>query len=241
MFLRSLTVCVVAAAILSSAPASVAAAFKPYPHQLYDVDQPGPRGDIASWSFRPPPAVSAIHTCAMVVSLDGHRLFAPAFSVVLLADDEVLRLRFINEDRTSKILPAYLRREREDDPEQAVLTGSRKRNPNQREVRMRTAIEVGKPFDLGMTWMPDGKVDVMLKSGGREEHIVVPMLSEPNRIRVVSSSGYWRLSPFHFGTMDGPEPDPDAPDILSPPGCPGLAPPGDLPGAVMDEEEGEEA
>lgn len=236
MFLRSLTACAAAAAVLASTPAS--AGFKPYPHQLYDVDQPGPRGSIAAWSYEPPARVRAIRTCAMVVSLDGHRLFAPAFSVVLVAGDEVLRLRFINEDRKSTVLPAYLRRERADDPETAVLTGSRRgKTPSKREVRMGSAIKVGEPFDMGLTWAEDGKVDVMVRTNGREEHILVPMRSQPTRIRVISSSGYWRLSPFIFGTMDEAEPDPDERDRLSPPGCPGAKAPEDLPGAVMDEAE----
>jgi len=237
MFLRSIAVCAAAAAALCSTSAS--AGFKPYPRQVYDVDQPGPRGDVASWSFEPPADVSALHTCAMVVSLDGHRLFAPAFSVVLIAGDEVLRLRFINEDRKSAVLPAYLRRERAEDPEKPVLTGSRKKGPSKREVRLQSQVKVGEPFDLGLTWRPDGKVDVMVRSGGREEHVLVPMLSEPTKIRVISSSGYWRLSPFFFGTVDGAPAEPGERDMLSPRGCPGLAPPEDLPGAVLDETEEE--
>jgi len=148
----------------------------------------------------------------------------------------VLRLRFINEDRKSILLPAYLRRERADDPETAVLTGSRRgKSPSQREVRMGSTIRVGEPFDMGMTWAEDGKVDVMVRAQGREEHILVPMKAQPTRIRVISSSGYWRLSPFFFGTMDAPQ-DPDR-DVLSPPGCPGAQAPEDLPGATMDEAE----
>ena len=234
MFRHSVVVGAAAAVALLSGAAFAAETFTPAERQLFDVDQPGPRGDIASWSYQPPPGVNAIRTCAQVMSLDGHRLFAPAFSIVLIAGDEVLRLRLINEDRRSILLPAYLRRERADDPEQAVLTGSR-RKPSKREVKMQSIIQVGQPFDLGLTWAEEGKVDVMIRTGGREEHILVPMLNRPDKIRVISSSGYWRLAPFYLGAVEAGEPDPDARNILSPPGCPGAT--SDYEPAAMDPAE----
>jgi hypothetical protein len=85
--------------------------------------------------------------------------------------------------------------------------------------------EVGKPFDLGLSWTPEGKVDVMVKTGGREEHIYVTMKTAPTRVRVIASSGYWKLLPFEFGIMDTTvNPDPDA-LMLS--GCPPPPPPPD--------------
>lgn len=211
-----------AAALLGGFPAS-SETFTPLPDQTYDVDQPGPRGDIAIWLVEPPASFNAVRACANIVSLDPHRLFAPAFSVVLVAGDEVLRLRFINEDRRSTVLPAYLRRESIKAPDTALTTGSRRKV--KREVRMRSTVEVGKPFDLGLSWTPEGKVDVMVKTGGREEHISVTMKTAPTRVRVIASSGYWKLLPFEFGIMDpAVNPDPDAP-MLS--GCPSPPPPPD--------------
>jgi len=223
MFSRPFLAGLAAAAVLLGGFPASSETFTPLPDQTYDVDQPGPRGDIAIWLVEPPASFNAVRACANIVSLDPHRLFAPAFSVVLVAGDEVLRLRFINEDRGSTMLPAYLRRERVEAPDTALTAGSRRKV--KREVRMRSTVEVGKPFDLGLSWTPEGKVDVMVKTGGREEHISVTMKTAPTRVRVIASSGYWKLLPFEFGIMDpAVNPDPDAPRLS---GCPPPPPPPD--------------
>jgi len=74
---------------------------------------------------------------------------------------------------------------------------------------MQSALRVGEPFDLAIEWTPEGKVDVMVHSGRREEHILVTLKTAPTRIRVIASSGYWRLNPFEFGVL---EPDSPASD-----------------------------
>jgi len=189
---------------LLSTPLAAEETFTRIPFELYEVDQPGPRGDIAIWIVEPPASTNAIRAKANIISLDPHRLFAPAFSVVLQSGDEVLRLRFINEDRKSTKLPAYLRRESAEAPDTALLTGGRKKQAK-REVRMQTVVEVGEPFDLGLSWTPEGKVDVMIKTDRKEEHILVQMQGPPTKVRVISSSGYWKLSPWEFGSL-GPAP-----------------------------------
>lgn len=177
--------------------------------QTFDVDQPGPRGDIAIWLVEPPTSFNSIRACARIINLDPHRLFAPGFSVVVVAGDEVLRLRFINDNRSNDLLPVYIRRESVEAPDTAETSGSRKRI--KREVRMGPIVRVGQPFDLGMSWTPDGKVDVMVKVDGRENHVSVTLKTAPTKVRVIASSGYWRLTPFEFGetTPDDPGLDPD--------------------------------
>ena len=185
---------------LMATPLTAQETFTALPQQIFDVDQPGPRGDIATWLVDTPPKATAIRAKATIISLDPHRLFAPAFSVVLQSGDEVLRLRLINEDRKSTRLPAYLRRESAEAPDKAELTGGRKRAAR-REVRMQSVVEVGEPFDLGLSWTPEGKVDVMVKTARKEEHILVQMKGPPEKIRVISSSGYWKIVPFEFGYL----------------------------------------
>lgn len=190
--------------------------FNVLPEQTFDVIQPGPRGDIAIWRVEPPASFNSIRACARVVSLDPHRLFAPGFSVVVIAGDEVLRLRFVNDDRRNALLPVYIRRESVEAPDTAETSGSRKRI--KREVRMGPVVRVDQPFDLGLSWTPDGRVDVMVRVDGRENHVSVAMKTAPTRVRVIASSGFWRLSPFEFGNTAPDDPDLD-PDLWPKAGC----------------------
>jgi hypothetical protein len=206
--------------------------FTVLPEQTFDVIQPGPRGDIAIWRVEPPAAFNSIRACARIVRLDPHRLFAPGFSVVVVAGEEVLRLRFINDDRRNDLLPAYIRRESVEAPDTAETSGSRKRI--KREVRMGPVLRVGQPFDLGMSWTPDGKVDVMVRVDGRENHVSVALKTAPTKVRVIASSGYWRLTPFEFGNTAADDPGLD-PDLRPKAGCDKL-----MPDAAPDPEVGEE-
>jgi hypothetical protein len=148
--------------------------------------------------------------------------------VVLIAGDEVLRVRFVNDDRKTNLLPVYIRRDSVEAPETAVTSGSRRKV--KKEVRMGPVVEVGQPFDIGLTWTPEGVVDVMVKTGGRENHVTVRLKTAPEGIRVVASSGFWRLTPFEFGEMSADDPglDPDlrpkagceAPTAINPPALP---------------------
>lgn len=197
-------------------PAASSETFNALPEQTFDVIQPGPRGDIAIWRVEPPARFNSIRACARIISLDPHRLFAPGFSVVVVAGDEVLRLRFINDDRKNELLPVYIRRESVEAPDTAETSGSRRRI--RREVRMGPVIRVGQPFDLGLSWTPDGKVDVMVRVDGRENHVSVALKTAPTKVRVIASSGYWRLAPFEFGNTTPDDPDLD-PDLRPRAGC----------------------
>lgn len=205
------------AVALMAAPGSHAETFTALPDQTFDVNQPGPRGDIAIWLVEPPIAYNSIRACARVVELDPHRLFSPAFAVVLIAGDEVLKLKFVNDDRRTTTLPVYIRRDSVEAPETATLSGSR-RKPVKKEVRMGPVVEVGQTFDLGLSWTPEGVVDVMVKVAGRENHVSVRLKTAPTKIRVVASSGTWRLTPFEFGNLKPDDPDLD-PDLRPKAGC----------------------
>lgn len=206
---RIVAAALAAGAALLVGTAAAAETFTVLTDQTYDVDQPGPRGDIAIWLVEPPASFNSVRACARIVELDPHRLFAPGFSVVLVAGDEVLRLRFINDDRKTTHLPVYIRRESVEAPDKAETSTSRKKV--KREVRMGPIVELGQPFDLGLSWTPDGRVDLMVKVDGRENHVSVSLKTAPTKVRVIASSGTWRLTPFEFGntTPDDPAVDPD--------------------------------
>ncbi|MBX7248323.1 MAG: hypothetical protein K1X35_04650 [Caulobacteraceae bacterium] len=208
---RTIVAAAAGLAALLLASATAAETFTVLPDQTFDVRQPGPRGDIAIWVADPPPqpGFNAIRACARVSAFDEHRLFSPLFSVILIAGDEVLRLRFVNDDRSTTLLPVYIRRDSVESPDTAVTSGSRRKV--KKEVRMGPVVELGQPFDLGLSWTPDGVVDVMVKTGGRENHVSVRLKTAPTGVRVVASTGTWRLTPFEFGvtTPDDPNLDPD--------------------------------
>lgn len=200
------------------ASAAAAETFTVLPEETFDVRQPGPRGDIAIWVADPPPdpGFNAIRACARVVSFDEHRLFSPLFSVILMAGDEVLRLRFVNDDRNTTLLPVYIRRDSIESPDTAVTAGSRRKV--KKEVRMGPVVELGQPFDIGLTWTPEGVVDVMVKAGGHENHVLVRLKQAPTGVRVIASTGTWRLTPFEFGRMTPDDPGLD-PDLRPRAGC----------------------
>ncbi len=216
MSARRILAVLAATGALLGGSAALSETFTVLPDQTFDVDQPGPRGDIAIWLVEPPARFNSIRACARIISLDPHRLFAPGFSVVVVAGDEVLRLRFINDDRRNELLPVYIRRESVEAPDTAETSGSRKRI--KREVRMGPVVRVGQAFDLGMSWTPEGKVDVMVKVDGRENHVSVALKTAPTKVRVIASSGYWRLTPFEFGNTAADDPALD-PDLRPRAGC----------------------
>jgi hypothetical protein len=213
---RNVVAAFAVAAGLFAGCGAAAETFTVLPEQTYDVIQPGPRGDIALWIAHPPGEYNSIRACARVITLDPHRLFSPLFSVVLIAGDEVLRLRIVNDDRNTTRLPVYIRRDSVEAPETAVTSGSRRKV--KKEVRMGPVIDLGVPFDIGLTWTPEGKVDVMIRYQGHENHVTVALKTRPTGIRVVASSGYWRVSPFEFGNLTADDPNAD-PDLLRPVGC----------------------
>lgn len=196
------------AALLLSAPIATAETFTPKAHHVFDVNQPGPVGDIAIWVKPIPSDVSAVHGKAHILSLDPHRMYAPAFSVVLISGDEVLRLRLINENRRSNDLLAYLRRERLEESSDQAMTMRSRGKLAKREIRMQSVVSQGQPFDIAASWTPDGAVDFMIKSGRREEHINVKLAAPPTELRVIASSGHWTILPFEMGRRESAEAEP---------------------------------
>ncbi|HYE43382.1 MAG TPA: hypothetical protein VEA15_08310 [Caulobacteraceae bacterium] len=200
---------IAASVLLLTAPLASAATFEPKPHHVFDVNQPGPIGDIAIWVEPVPSSVSAVRGKAVIQSLDPHRLYAPAFSIVFISGDEVLRLRLINEDRKSNALLAYLRRERLEDSSDLAMTMRSRKKLAKREVRMQSVVRQGEPFDIGASWTPDGAIDLMIKAGRKEEHVTVKMAGPPTEMRVIASSGHWTILPFEMGEMRAEDPEAD--------------------------------
>lgn len=203
----------VAGFLLLATPLAAADVFVAKDHHVFDVNQPGPVGDIGIWVEPVPSTVSAVRGKALIHSLDPHRVYAPAFSVVLISGDEVLRLRLINEDRKSNALLAYLRRERLEESSDLAMTMRSRKKLAKREVRMQSVVRQGEPFDIGASWTPDGAIDLMIKAGRKEEHITVKMAGPPTEMRVIASSGHWTILPFEMGEMRPKTPDPEDEDL----------------------------